>query len=117
MEGFFLEGWHWDRGGGLGRARLFSGGRGLWVPPREASQPAFSFLSGHWGDQHQDKALRTLAHRLHYNTHDRNDNDDFLCQQHHRSGIAHITLSTNTHSQGRRSRPREGLATRRAAKY
>lgn len=93
--------------GGLGRARLFSGGKGfpfiMDPTTRGKASQHFPFLSGHWEDQHQDK-----AHRLHHtHTHDLNDDDDFLCQQHHRSGIAHThTLYRHTHASAAVMAPR-----------
>jgi hypothetical protein len=69
----FLGGLALGKGRGLGRAHLFSGGRGLpfIMDPTTRGKPASIFLSVRTlGDQHQDKALRTLAHRLHH-THTR----------------------------------------------
>lgn len=94
----------WMVGTGKGGGRTWPGALVFWREgvsihhgshdERQASQH-FPFLSGHWVDQHQDK-----AHRLHHtHTHDLNDDDDFLCQQHHRSGIAHThTLYRHTHA-------------------
>lgn len=94
MEGF-LGGLALERGGGglAGRACFLEeeGFHSSWIDPTTRGKPASIFLSvTTLGDQHQDK-----AHRLHYthtHTHDLNDDDDFLCQQHHRSGIAHTHI-------------------------
>lgn len=90
----FLEGWHWK-----GAAEAWPGAFVFWrkrvsihhgsIPPREASQPAFSFLSRHWGTSIRTRHIGCITHT---HTHDLNDDDDFLCQQHHRSGIAHTHI-------------------------
>lgn len=116
----FLEGWHWE-GGGPGRTRLFCGEREfpfiMDPTPREASQPAFSFLLGHRRDQHQDKALRTLAHRLHHIHTTSTTTTIFYVNNTTAVESPTPTFSTDTHTQGRRSRPQEGPTARRAAKY
>ncbi|KAK1833789.1 hypothetical protein QBC39DRAFT_40319 [Podospora conica] len=118
----FLGGLVRGRAGDLvGRACFL--GRGLpsiMDPTTRGNSQHFPFCHDIWGgdDQHQDKALRTLAHRLHHtqtHTHDFNDTTIFYVHNTTAVESATPTLFTKTHSQGRRSRHQEGPTTARRA--
>lgn len=118
MEGF-LGGLALERGGGglAGRACFLEeeGFHSSWIDPTTRGKPASIFLSVRTlGDQHQDK-----AHRLHYTHTHTTSTTTTISYVNNTTAVESPTptFSTDTHSQGRRSWPREGPTARRAAKY